>query len=497
MRKARLYLIVLLFILSGCTPKEVVLPDLPDLGKPAFIPFEEPHGIVDTPDSATRWFINNLTITNKYENNETTTDGVVIYWNYQIYDGLINETVENIINQKVAEKIEEYKKYVDFKLIPTYEGMYVLYPPETTKVTIVNISAYSNFNYNNILSIGIYVHITTNMHKDDGSPYDALGDSTVFNFDLNTGEEIHLSDLFVNGSNYVQVLNELVLLEALSSQDPDHYGNINDMYKGGFTGIRGDVTFRPYYSGLSLCFNENYNEFKGSPCILIPFEKLGSILALDRRFMITDSSLFTDKTVGKQVNYLYINNTSSETETRNGVKITKTITRDEELSASFIKLRDKLLKQGESTIDKMILTNIEGLHYTFSAIPVGPYMTVKTNIMTEGMDAGKIRTVKTYKQDGSVIGYADIFKPGVDYRTILKNELTKYIEGNYFVETYNLDDVLDSLQIELTAYGFTRGVYLSNFDFTGPAVGINEGDFGLTLNLDDYKDVMILEKWLD
>ena len=492
MKKTSFLLIVFVLVLSGCTPKIVELPDLPDLSKPEFIPFEEPHGVVDKADTATRWIINNLTITRMENNYETSPEGVEIRWNYQSYGGLVNTTVEKMINQKIADKIEEFKKYVDFKLIPTYEGMYVLYPLETTKVLGVYISEYSYFSFNNILSVSLNVNVTTNVQIDDGSPYKQLGDRMVFNFDLNTGEELHLSDLFVNGSNYIQVLNDLIVIDTLSSMDPDHYGNIPYEYKGGFTGIRGDVTFSLNQGSLRLCFNENYNEFVYPACIGLPFSELSSILAIGQRFMTPDTSLFINKTIGKEKNYLYDNNITIENDNRNGVTITKTITRDDALSPTFVTLRDKLISQGETTINEMILTNIETLKVVFSAIPIGPYMNVYVSYTTTGIDTGHIRTVKTYREDGRVLGYADIFKPGYDYKTMIKDMLYKY-NGERFSQVYDLEEIFNSLQIDLMGYREYCVVRLSNSEPSAPTV--DDGEFVLYLNLEEYKDVMILEKW--
>jgi hypothetical protein len=485
-------------LLSSCAPKVEVLPELPDLSKPAFIPFKDPTGTVSSADTATRFINNNFFEDYNWDNHETTSDGVEIQWNTLVMDGLIDETIESSINQLIEDKITEYKKYVDFKLIPPYDGMYVKYPLETTIVESLNISVYAQFNYNNILSLAFYVDFITNVPPRVGRFFNDLYVSDQINIDLNTGDEINFSDLFINGSNYVQAINELVLVDLLSKVDPE-FNQLDwntSSYKGGFGGIRGDVDFGLYYEGIRLCFDQKYTEFTNPTCVYIPFSKISSILAFGQRFMTSDDSLFTNKIVGTQNNYLYPNNTTTETETINGVKIIKSITRDDELSSTFVKLRDKLINQGETTINKMIYTNIESLYYVFEAVPVGPYMTVKVNINTQGMDASVIRTERTYRQDGSVIGYNDIFKAGTDYRTYLKTVLTKYIK-DYLSETYDLDELIDTLQVSLIEDGINRYIHLSNYDNTGPTMDFSEGEFDIRIDLDEVKDMLKIEKWFN
>lgn len=497
--KKIIILILSVLLLCACAPKVEVLPELPDLSKPVFIPFKDPTGTVSSADTATRFINNNFFEDYNWDNRETTSDGVEIQWNTLVMDGLIDETIESTINQLIVDKIEEYKKYVDFKLIPPYDGMYVTFPLDTTVVESLYIGADAKFNYNNILTLSFSASFMTNVPPREGHSFNDIYVSEQINIDLNTGKEINFSDLFVNGSNYVQTINELVLVDLLSNVDPNVYFNSWNIsvYKGGYGGIRGDIDFGLYYEGIDLCFNQDYPEFTGPICVLIPFSKVSSILAIGQRFMISEESLFTNKVVGTQINYLYPNNITIETETINGVKITKTITRDDELSTTFAKLRDKLIKQGETTINKMIFTNIEGLRYTFSAFPVGPYMTVKTNITTGGMDAGVVRSEKTYRLDGSVIDYNDIFKAGSNYRTFINTVLTKYIEENYFGETYDIDELIDTLQVSLIEDGINRYIHLSNFDYTGPALGVNEGEFDVWINLDEVKDILKIEKWFD
>jgi hypothetical protein len=485
-------------LLSSCAPKVEVLPELPDLSKPAFIPFKDPTGTVSSADTATRFINNNFFEDYNWDNHETTSDGVEIQWNTLVMDGLIDETIESSINQLIEDKITEYKKYVDFKLIPPYDGMYVKYPLETTIVESLNISVYAQFNYNNILSLAFYVDFITNVPPRVGRFFNDLYVSDQINIDLNTGDEINFSDLFINGSNYVQAINELVLVDLLSKVDPE-FNQLDwntSSYKGGFGGIRGDVDFGLYYEGIHLCFDQEYTEFTNPTCVYIPFSKISSILAFGQRFMTSEGSLFTNKIVGTQNNYLYPNNTTTETETINGVKIIKSITRDDELSSTFVKLRDKLINQGETTINKMIYTNIESLYYVFEAVPVGPYMTVKVNINTQGMDASVIRTERTYRQDGSVIGYNDIFKAGTDYRTYLKTVLTKYIK-DYLSETYDLDELIDTLQVSLIEDGINRYIHLSNYDNTGPTMDFSEGEFDIRIDLDEVKDMLKIEKWFN
>jgi len=494
------YLIVLssLLFLSACTktviPKQELFPKIPE---PIDIAFADPHGVVNESYDLKYWVSNNFSA-NYMEPIVETIDGVQIDIGSQVFDGLKNQQVEDIINQKIADKLQSMKAYAKFENLPVYPGFYVAYPEKYRTIKSISIWFSEEFNANNILSLKFSTYVTFNHVKPTDTWDFVIWDS--LNLDLNTGNELTLSDLFINGSDYQTALNDYIRLKSQNQTDPVQddliYYVDTYQYVGGFNKIRGDVKFYLDDGKVNLIFNENYPEFINdfsTVMIGVPFSELKDILAFGQRFMLSSNSLFTDSSMIKRRSYLYPSRMDISNETINGLPVTLQITTDDTLSDFYKTLKNKILAQDRIIISQFNDPAIKGIYYKFSAYPDGPYMNVSSSMFWDKVVHAES---STYQTDGTKMTLDDVFVDGFDYKSYIKNMIAQIIEYSEYQNTYDLDEVYNSLvsSLQLHSYQGNCQIDLTNKFFND--FSQNEGDFIISISISQHPELFKIKPWV-
>ena len=493
--------LVLVLILSGCT--KIVVPEpkpFPEVPTVEAIPFPAPHGVVSVNDSKPTWITNNIEESWSGSVEEETPEGIKLYIHYYTYRGLKDETIMASVNQAIQDKIENLKQYAKFENLPVTPGFYAAFPQGERDILSLNISTYATFNNANIMSVHVYVKVNFKPITGD-TPRD-ITIQDALNFDLTTGQQLTFSDLFVNDSDFEGLLNGIILLKSQGMTDPtppelefmvDAY-----VYRGGFTGLRGDVKFSLGQTDLYIYLNEKYTEFSNdfsTVQITIPFSQLASILAIGQRCTQTDEWIYTNPLKGVTRNYMYVTTTTTKTWTVNGISASSTVTRDEQLSDFYKAYAEKALAKDLAYIKGLSSSVYTNVNLTFTASVNGPYMNLFSAMVQFGETSKTRGWGGTIKPDGTPFIMKDIFKDGFDYRTYIKGLIADQIRDNQFTETYDLDEVYEQLASSLTlhAMGSSQFVTMSNEFFFDAS--LDEGDFYISLDLDADKDILKLEHW--
>jgi len=413
--KKIILILSLLLTLSACVKTETIieLPTLPEIPHPQFVPFADPKGTVSQPDTQNYWVYNKIATDWNQNASETLSNGTVFNYNAYEYHGLKDKTVEDKINLDIKAMVDSFKAYAEPDALPAYAGLFKQYPKEGMVINTISVSTGSWFNYDNLLSVGVTATLDT-QYPSAYEGYNADFQYTITKtFDLNTGDEVHLSDLFVNGTDYVTLINELVLVDAVGKTDPSPtYYEHWYQYNGGFSGIRGDINFALSPEGLILFFDHSYPEFFDeftSAIVSIPFEKLKGVLAFQQRFA-SKTNLFTDTAFEKRPNYRTPISNMIDVVTKDQTTISKVITTDTTLSSFFVKLRNQLMAADQVLIDQAVKDKRTSVYYEFSAQSAGPYMNVISTLNISGDETYKYVTL-TYKPDGSIFTFADALNP--------------------------------------------------------------------------------------
>jgi len=501
MKKIILSLVALLSISACTTYIEPTLDPFPEFPDPQKIAFELPRGTVSQADSDYYFTSNKIDIID-IDNPDVTVNGTTFRQRSLRIDGLIDQSVEDAINTKVAEKFESLKRYADFNQIPVRPGLYAAYESHQRIVKGLGIYVDAYFNSNNILSllfvVQVYITRDINTYQEDFTLYDTL------NFDLNTGNELVLSDLFVNDSDWEAILNERILMKSQHRTDPLSWDlTYNDPayeYLGGFDGINGDIKFvlDSYNGTVSFLFNESYTEFRNgfsTVRIDLPMKDLKDILAFGQRFTLDKPYLFTQSNSSKTHNYLYPSYMVHETQTIESIKVSIEHYYDDTLSAKFKVLRTTLMNRETDFFSQIKVSESDWVYWTFSAKPNGVYMNV-TSVMQYGED--KHILSGTYREDGHKLTFKDVYADGFDYRArfiaMIKKELADTADQQDKV--YDPDELFDALAPSLQIYCYFEGechVSISN-DFIFDAAW-DPGYFSFSDPMTDDPAVFKIKAW--
>lgn len=493
MKKSFIVLSALL-LLSSCTKIETIIemPTLPEFPEHEIATFAEPKGIVAQPDTQTFWTNNQLNTNNDEGTQASLANGVKFRMNLKRYNGLKDKTVEDKINQNIQELADQMSIYTTIESLPTYLGLFKAYPMDKLIIKTLNVTAGDSFSYDNLLSIVINADIETNYTNNMDYYQGRIRYIKARTYDLNTGDEINLSDLFVNGTDYVKLLNDLVLLDAESKTEPNPTGyEMWYQYLGGFTGIRGDINFYLTPFELVLVFDQSYSEFYNqfsSAEVSIPFDKLEDVLAFQQR-VASESNLFTDSKLVKYENFRDPSETQITVVRRDQTTIESTITLAP-LSDEFTKIRDGIRELNQGIINQMVKDKNPYVSYHFSAVPVGPYMNV-ISTMYSNDHWDKINL--TYKPDGTVLTFADVFKVGSEYKSIIIEKMKQIATENQFMETYDYEAIFRTMHIMV--YGWQDNQSIRVFNTFAMPPDLNEGTFDIILDINSHQDILKLSRW--
>ncbi|KAF0223278.1 MAG: hypothetical protein FD179_1788 [Erysipelotrichaceae bacterium] len=496
----RFLIIVLVMFLGLCACHKTIIEEpiehkpFPKFPVVEDIAFAQPHGTVSVADSNPIYTNCQISWTNSTATTESIY-GAQVTVEISSIEGLKDQSIQTLINQKIATKAASLRKYSDITTYSNMYGFYATYPVEKS-VKHVGIFIQSSTCYNNILSILFIVTVQIKQENYDFLIFDSL------NIDLNTGDELTLSDLFVNESDFKTRLNEQILLRAQSHIDVP-VGNINDdfvdqyRYIGGFTGIRGDVGFLLTSDmKIVLQFGPSYPEFfnnYGTVKISIDMEDLKDILAFGQRFVHNDVSLFTNPEIQQTYNYLAVTpyDFYIRYERINGIRVRETVTISKNLSDEFKSLQERLFQDIKQKVAEINETAVTSAGLMFSAYPNGIYMNVISMFYSD-----KIVDIRgTYKSDGSKLTYEDLFVDGFDYRTYLKNQISTIITDSFYTNTYDPEQVLDSLTPSLIVYcsGGECNLSLTNEYYFDASQ--DEGDFTIRININDHPEFFKILPW--
>lgn len=485
MKKLTIFCAVLVLTLSACakSPKPIVFT------KPEKGVFEAPTGNVLSPDSLSTWTQNNITMIRSDEPIESVKGSTKIFQDTLQIDGLKNDAVEAKINKLISTKIQALTKYAEFKNLPVSQGFYAKYPKDTSTVKSIDIGTYEYFNYNNLLSLRFYVSVIIS----DKLPENTYADLAIWDamtIDLNTGNEIHLSDLFINNFDFEKTLNTAILLDANSkTEDAEDSYFSSYVYRGRFSGMRSDVGFFLTSTSLNLIFNATYSEFDNgfsSTSVEIPYVSLKNGLAFGQRFL-SKESLFTDSKITRQSNYLYVSDETITHYTLNGIPVTSTITVNSQIIGDWLAMTKSYAIEDKKTIEALSKTNVTYINYELSAQPIGQYMRISRKFFPGKADyRDQNNTEKAYmvKADGSILTLKDLFVSGYDYETPIKKVLAEFLTTQYLPGVNGIPSVDEAYKsLNLTLYYQWFSLY--NTQPVPPA--LQDGQIDLSFRIDDLK----------
>lgn len=446
------------------------------------VPVMEPHKI--------KWLVQNNLITEeqRVENSKHTI-------NYVKISGLKDKNVEAKINDKIVNAVNKVEESLQPETIAPFRGVRTkIY--ENSTLLGSNIFGYTAFNSNHIMCIQIH---GSGSYGADGSMYG--GETEIYlnivetiNIDLNTGDEVALSDLFVDGFDYLSAINDYIVKEIGNQNGMDELEN-NDssmfMYNpyqlvAPFDGISETQPFLLDRYGLIIMIpldDPRFLSLNSPVSFYVPLGYFGENLAIDRRFYVQETNLFEDQKLrvalvswgngqqgGGQWEEGSFDNGRYTINIYNNTEIF-----DERFDAYVEDLRSYLKNFIADGNDNFFDAHI-------SKREIGGYVTFSKSWWSVISGVNNYFSEQViYDEKGDKKELSDLFVPGFDYETVIRERIKAQYMKAYYLTEEELFQYYDQRQytIEELSLGFSFPAPDNMKDYGTIWVSIEFDEFGI------------------
>jgi hypothetical protein len=433
-------LLAALIVLSGCSAEESLEPASPQ--EPAEQPYYLELPTLSNPAPLLTLVTNPISV--ELEPIDLPGD----LWSEVVYiRGLADKSTEKIINAALKETYD----YLTGAGLPPYRGIYQAVPAGTP-MTTQSIYAYSTFNYNNILSVYVsgdqsyeMAALEEEISADENYGYEPpivyIGRAECLNFDLRSGRQILLPELFADPSVAMTYINDAVANKLLGKHATDEPGF--DMMTfdsllltGPFKGLPDTQKYFLTSDGIAIVLDYLNPEFDHAfypSQIHLPFSIFEGHLALEQRFQADSSDLYVDTGI-MEIHFVQRNEHDpakitwfEEAGTSGAVHIFRSYyypnNLPERISLRISELRREAEADIESLKDYQPESTDDSLFFDVSITVnrLGPYYILRYHQYSQGIDtkAESFLILESYSEDGRIIELEDCFKPGYNYREAL------------------------------------------------------------------------------
>ncbi len=435
-RKAILACVMVLFSLTsvGCDNVKSTGIDIYETTEVEILAYSEGVRAVTEPRTIKYLVPNSLV-----ETQMSKTVGIETF-TYQSYSGLLSDTMEIAINMNIQDLAEEMGQSLKPESIVPYRGIKKLITRDA-KVTQTNVYCYTAFNYNNILCVQAYGSGAYNIKENQSlvylNPNFANGEvylSTVKSLviDLGTGKPIPLKGLFIDGYDYVSVINDYIVKEVArySATDENADSFLYSPFKlvKPFDGIDVNQPFSIDAYGVSILFDPSDDRFETNfnpASIHIPLSVFGDNLAFDTRYYTEGESIFDDK-IEKRAFPAWVNGSNYREVYHNGTykggNWSVTVSK---MNAFENKMLDKMVADEIDALNNIASEDTKGgIYVQYSATNIGSYVIISRNYWNDDNGVA-INSYDTFIFDvtGKIVTLADLFIPNYDYLAVIKQKM--------------------------------------------------------------------------
>ena len=372
--------------------------------------------------------------------------------------------VHGLKDQKIQEKINDrlescYQTMKDADL-PPYRGIRVKIP-QGSSIIENSLYAYSSFNYNNILSV-----VVTNSrgYSFPGQDYPVHTNVTeTLNFNLATGDEITLKDVFTDDVDYLSVLNEAVGALALRSQPgEEHYGYGDGGLRliGPFKGLNRDQKFYLFQGGIALVFDYRTPEFETYFYPLshsIFFSELDDVVALTERFSTERSLYISEEPLVKELPQSRFNGYPPPVQERvfGKVSVSTTVSYPLDLPDHIKSLIQSLSEDYMPTVEELnqrtSSSDMWYINHYVNTRQVGAYLNIDRSRSISGSNNQweVYNASYCFDEDYTQLSLSDLFAPGFDYGVAIREALAEALFQHGLSDHYSAEELYNDLHFGL------------------------------------------------
>ncbi|NTW95517.1 MAG: hypothetical protein HGB31_02735 [Erysipelotrichaceae bacterium] len=447
-KSIKIFLMVML--LTACTSQ--VKPDPKD--DP--VVFDDPIGdTVSGPVEIPYVWDNPINIHNVIEDETSTT-----YTNISMIDGLKNSSVQIKINTAIRNAIDRMISYADINNLPPFRGIKAKIKDGAV---LINRYVYASvtYNSNNVLSLIIQGFLTFK-NTDDTEIYLSLNDGLTF--ELVTGKQLHLSDIFTNEADISLLINNSLSKTFSRSNYSDEIPGTS-MYYYSFTlvepfkGIQADQAFYLGNQGLAVLFDYRTPAFDtdfATMSINVPFNDFVDSIGITERFS-SNTDIYLTPIKDRQFLDLddpFLNQSIDGVKV--GEKTYKFLMRyHKDLPASLLAemttMKDKIKADFISYSSSHVIEEFRGDVFTEK---VGSYTCLFYDLSV--YSAGDYlfeNDQKCFDKTNSEVNVADYFIDGFNYNNAIKNQFIKEIDKGYLAADLSLHELLLNMKVRITSTG--------------------------------------------
>ncbi len=456
-------LLILILLLTGCAqtqyrPVETIKPD----DSIWQLPFNAPQGKV----------INAPTQQHAMLNNPITYDHVAVaQGTYIQIRGLTNKTVQDSINQKIKTASMDLLSY-SLTNLPPYRGIEQIITPDST-LTQDTFDMRLSYNYNFVISF--ILTRTMVFHTPKGETVVAIDDGLTF--DLNTGNQLTLSDIITNDVDAKLWFNDLIMFYYVHGDDliDMSFGFSIASFVESFKGLRPNQKFHLELNTLALLFDFETPETQlglSTNSLYIQFSAFKDQFALPTRF-ITNSSIFESAFNSAVFPIPSFEREPFEINTIdiNGYEVTQYMQLTSKNNPYVHVYVEQIKQQLGQILDDLEDTTFNEVVVYFTEVKILNYLTIDCNINIIHDESYTSKRLIQSFIDERTLSISDLIPYTNDYQSTLKNYIRAHYK-NYTGRALGVDEVI----LDITEIG----VQWSGFEVVVELEGLNQ-DLTMTI----------------
>lgn len=461
-------LLIALIFFCGCSAEEPLEPAVPQEA------LEEAPYYLDLPTLNPENLLTLTTNPIEFETEPVSLPGDL--WSEVLYiRGLNDEKVEGLINKTLD---QTYEKIIHSGL-PPYRGIYQAIP-EGAPLLTQSIYAYTTFNFNNIISVYVSGDLSYELPALEEESYDNenydyyppliyIGQAECLNFDLRSGRQILLPELFADPTAAMALINDAVankiaLKHAGDEPGPDMISFDTPLLTGPFKGLPDTQKFNLTSGGINIVIDYLNPEFDCNfypTQIFLPFSLFDEGLAIEERFMADKNSLYMD-TESMEIQFIFREEPDLaqmvwfEEAGTSGVVNTYQQYYYPKILPQTIELRiSELRRETEASLESLKDFKPESMNedaffdVSISVNRLGPYYALRHNIYSQSINTvASILIMECYSADGRLLELEEIFKPDFSYQEAL---YSAYLEQSAWLggSALSLEEMFSDLTFAL------------------------------------------------
>ncbi|MHC1734835.1 MAG: hypothetical protein AB9921_04105 [Erysipelotrichaceae bacterium] len=467
---------LLLFLMVGCTQST---DPLVDFDKP--IPIEDPLGkTILSPVAFEAVYENPITSEDLHEFLYPSSNWIAIH-------GLKDETIQTKINQEIKAAYDRLITYAKLETLPPYRGLKTKIDDDS--IGYPTVSTAISYNKNNLLSIvlnGQYQFISK-----DGSQQAYVSAVETLNFDLTTGRQLKIGDLFTNDKPTKDILNPLVF-ELIRLKSSEYIDSSSYPFVGGygfleevspFKGIQGNQVFSLDTTGLNLYFDyrtPNFDTRNLTFMFTIPFALIESNFAGTLRYQ-NETSPFLEKVTS--YSYLYTHSrtkqiTISDESIVDSYRLYRYISYPETTQQWALDRIHTIDASSPKRIKELLQGTVTYAYRSIVYYSVGPYSNIDVYTSIQGEDRYVyLQEHESYDETQKRIVFKDLFIEGYDIYPLLRKKINEQL--SYFSPEWGMTDQIETYLANLSFKIDFQGITVDSYAESS----INHNIYMIQINL--------------